>query len=86
MYLLKEQLLEKKHPDKVEPAEYEAGKGDDKADDQAEETALLTESGPSYKNFGDPVHTGNEEQNDLHQTALFVKPSHDNTSVNKLCW
>ena len=74
--LLKEKLLEKKYPDKVEPADKCATDGNDEADDQSENSTLFEECGPSYDDLSNPVNAGDEKQNDLNQTALFVKPSH----------
>ena len=74
--LLKEKLLEEKHPDKVEPTEKCATEGNDDTDDQSENSAFFEECGPSYNDLSDPVYTRDEKQNDLNQAALSVKPSH----------
>jgi hypothetical protein len=75
--LLQEQLLEQKDPYKVKPADEHTAKGDDDADHKSEQTALLGPGRPSDDDLGDPVDHGNDEQKELHQTALFVKPSHN---------
>ena len=85
-FLLQAELLEQKHPHKIQPTERNAGGERDKhADDQAKQTALFHPSGPSDDNLSQPVDTGDEEQKELHQTALFVKPSHDMYLQNKFC-
>ena len=77
MRLLQEQLLEQQYPDQVKPTERDtAGDGDENADDEAQNAALFQPCGPSDQNFRDPVDTGDQKQKDLHQSALFVKPSH----------
>ena len=74
---LKEQLLEKKDPYEVYPTEnYARGNSYEDTYDQSDKTALLCEGAPSYNKLGDPVNTGNDEKQKLHETALFVKPSH----------
>ena len=75
--LLQEQLLEQKHPYKVKPADEHTAEGNDDADYQSDKTALFRPSGPSDDDLRDPVDNRNDEQQELHQTALFVKPSHD---------
>jgi hypothetical protein len=75
--LLQEELLEQKHPYKVEPADEYTAKGNDDADHQSNKTSLFRPSRPSDDDLCDPVDEGNDEQKELHQAALFVKPSHD---------
>ena len=73
-----EQLFEQQHPDEVEPAEEQTtANGHDHADDQAKKTALLRPSGPSYHNLGYQVYKGNDEEQQLNQTALLIEPSHE---------
>jgi len=74
--LLKEKLLEQKHPDKIEPTDSNAEDGYEDTDNESEHSAFLKEGGPSYDYLRDPVYNRNQKQKDLNQTALFVKPSH----------
>jgi len=82
-FLLQAKFLEQQHPDQVDPAEYDTG-GDrnQNTDDQTKNAAALCEGRPSDYDFGEPVDDRDQEQEDLHQTALFVKPSHDNFSFS----
>ena len=75
--LLQEQLLEQKDPNEVKPTDEHTAKGNNDADHKSDQTALLGPGGPSDDDLGDPVDNGDDEQKKLHQTALFVKPSHD---------
>ena len=73
----KAELLEKKDPNKVNPSECNARRNGYKdADDEAKKSALLCEGAPSYNDLGNPVYNGDEKEEELNQTALFVKPSH----------
>jgi hypothetical protein len=75
--LLQNQLLEQQYPDQVDPAEAQTEEGNQDTNDQANQTTLLEEGAPSDEQLSDPVNTGDQKQNDLYQTALFVKPSHE---------
>jgi hypothetical protein len=75
--LLQNQSLEQQYPDQVNPTESQTEEGNQNTNDQADQTTLLEERTPANQQLGDPVHTGNEEQNNLYKTALSVKPSHN---------
>ena len=75
--LLQDQSLEEQYPDQVDPTKSQTEEGNQDANDQADQSALLEECAPTNQQLGDPVDTGDEEQKDLYQTALLVKPSHE---------
>lgn len=79
--LLQEELLEKQDPDEVEPTESDTRRNSyEYADDEAKKPALFEPGRPPDVDLRYPVDHGNEEQEDLNQTALLIKPSHDETS------
>jgi hypothetical protein len=83
---LQEQLLEKQYPKQIDPTDDNTrGDRNQNTDDQSQQTTLFEKGRPSDNDLGDPVHTGDQEQQKLHQTALFVKPSHDMYLQNKFC-
>ena len=59
------------------PTETVYGLGGLATSDLAVKKIFEAKGRPSDNDLGDPVHTGDQEQQQLHQTALFVKPSHN---------
>ena len=83
--LLQAKLLEKKYPYKVKPTEDETTADcNNDTNDKSDEIGLLKECGPSYQQFCNPVYKGDKEQETLNQTALFVKPCHNDYLQNLL--
>ena len=74
--LLQEQLFKEQYPDKIEVCKAHADEGDEQANDKTDKTALLHPGAPSDDQLRDPVDKGNQKKNDLHESALFVEPSH----------
>ena len=75
--LLQAQFLEKQYPNEVNVTEDEAAaEGYHKANDQANQPALLQEGGPSDYQLHHPVHNRDQEEDQLYQAALLIKPSH----------
>jgi hypothetical protein len=75
--LLQAELFEQQYPHKIDPTKDDtAGDRDQNADDQTEQTALLHPGGPSDDDLSYPVDNRDDQQKELNQTALFVKPSH----------
>jgi hypothetical protein len=75
--LLQEELTEQQHPDEIQETKDDtAAKGSDQAHHEAEKAALLGPGGPSDENFSYPVYKGDDEEQKLYETVLFVKPSH----------
>lgn len=70
-------MFRQQNPDQVEPADDNtAGDRYENTNDKTEQTALLCPRRPSHDDFRNPVDAGDQKQNNLNQTALFVKPSH----------
>ena len=67
--------MEQQTPDRVEPSDDKSEEGDKNCRDQCQKFSCFDESGPSYEDFYDPVDAGDQKQNDLNETGLFVKPS-----------
>ena len=69
-------MVEEEDPDEVDPAEDEAGED---AEDEAEKIAerrLLNGAGQADDDLGNPVDARDEEEDDLKQSRLAVKPFH----------
>ena len=67
-------MLEEEAPDEVQPAERKPEECDEDRHHEGDEALRLEECGPSDKNFHDPVDAGDQEQDDLNESALPIKP------------
>ena len=81
--LLQQKFFKQQYPNKVYPAEHDTENGNDNAHDKPYQAALFKESWPSYDDFNYPVYAGDKQQQNLHQAALSVKPSHVLSPYNK---
>lgn len=75
----KNQMFEEKTPDAVEPADGDTDKGDQNRKEQRQQTLRTQKCGPADKNFHDPVYAGDQKQNDLQQSRLFIEPTNNRT-------
>lgn len=71
----KDEVLEEKTPNKVDPADDKAEESDKDRKNQRQNALRLEESRPSHDDFNKPVHDRDEKQDDLDEPALPVKPS-----------
>lgn len=74
--LLQEQFFEQQDPDAVDPADEHAQESYDQTDDQSDRAAFFEKGGPPDDDLDDPVDDRDQQQYELNETALFVKPSH----------
>lgn len=74
--LLQEQFFEQQDPDAVDPADEHAQESYDQTDDQSDRAAFFEKGGPPDDDLDDPVDDRDQQQYELNETALSVKPSH----------
>ena len=74
----KDEMFEEKAPDEVEPTEGKAEESDQNRDDERDEALRFEEGRPSDDDLNEPVHDGDQEQDDLDESALLVEPCSHN--------
>ena len=67
-------MFEQKAPNEVDPTERQTEEGHENGNDQGNDALRFQERRPSDEDLDDPVYDRNEQQNDLDEPALFVKP------------
>ena len=77
-FLLEAQFFEEKAPYHVKPADNNTGRyGYDYTDYKSEQSFLFKPGAPSYHDLRYPVYTRDKKKDNLNQSALPVKPSHN---------
>jgi hypothetical protein len=71
----KQEMIEEKDPNKVNPAEDRDDDTEDKAEDIAK-VWFLKDRGHAHKNLNNPVDDWDEEKDELDEAGLGIKPLH----------